>query len=89
MFDPLESAWISPSDLNLLQEIFERVCMWCQIERPSERADRLATYLMHEFRAGLRDEAALFEAAMWRESARGDEQPTHEHGIGLGDTTIN
>lgn len=61
MFDPMESAWISPTELNFLQRIFDRVCMWCQIDRPSERADRLATYLLHEYRAGIRDETALLK----------------------------
>ncbi|MBZ7927144.1 hypothetical protein LAC81_34910 (plasmid) [Ensifer adhaerens] len=89
MFDPMESAWISPTELNFLQRIFDRVCMWCQIDRPSERADRLATYLLHEYRAGIRDETALFEAAMWREADRSKAGPMHEHDKGLDDTIIN
>ncbi|WP_426289728.1 hypothetical protein ACN9MC_35060 (plasmid) [Ensifer adhaerens] len=89
MFDPLDSDWISPTELDFLQGIFDRVCTWCHIDRPSERADRLATYLLHEFRVGIRDETALFEAAMWRESGRSKSEPTHEHEKGLGDTTIN
>ncbi|SDA99860.1 hypothetical protein [Sinorhizobium sp. NFACC03] len=84
-----ERAQISPSELEFLQRIFDRVCMWCHIERPSERADRLASYLMDEFRAGTRDETALFDTAMWREANRAEPEATHEHGIGLGHTTIN
>lgn len=89
MFDPVDSAWISPTELHFLQGVFDRVCMWCNIDRPSKRADRLARYLLHEFRAGIRDETVLFEAAMWREAARSKSEPNHEHGKGLGDITIN
>ncbi|KQX51422.1 MULTISPECIES: hypothetical protein [unclassified Ensifer] len=89
MFDPVEGAWISPTELNFLQRIFDRVCMWCQIDRPSKRADHLATYLLHEYRAGIRDETALFEAAMWREARRSKSGPKHEHDKGLDGTIIN
>lgn len=83
MLDPLESAWTSPTELNFLQAVFDRVCIWCQIDRPSERDDRLANYLLHEYRAGSRDETALFEAAMWREAGRSKAGPMHEHDKGL------
>lgn len=48
---------ISPTELEFLEGIFDRVCMCCDIERPSERADQLARFIVNEFRAGVREEA--------------------------------
>lgn len=76
-----ENGQVSPSDLEYLQRIFDRVCMWCHIERPSKRADLLAHYLMNEFRAGNREETALFEAAMWREGSLFESQAARASGI--------
>ncbi|OWZ88972.1 hypothetical protein B9J07_35595 [Sinorhizobium sp. LM21] len=74
------TASISPSDLECLQRIFDRVCTWCHIERPSERADLLASFPMDQFRAGI-SETELFEAAMAHEDVCPRGQPSHEHHI--------
>lgn len=71
-----ETGQVSPAELEYLQRIFDRVCMWCHIERPSKRADLLACYLMDEFRVGHREESALFEAAMRREATFFESQAT-------------
>jgi len=75
-----EGGQVSPNDLEYLQRIFDRVCVWCHIERPSKRADLLASYLMDEFRAGNREETALFEAAMWREASHFESQAAQAGG---------
>lgn len=81
MLDLAENATqqISPTELEFLEGIFDRVCMCCDIERPSERADQLARFIVNEFRAGVREEAALFECAMWKELPRSKKQAIHEH----------
>lgn len=81
MSDPQnQGGQVSLSELEYLQRIFDRVCMWCHIQRPSKRADLLARYLMDEFRAGNREEAALFEAAMWREASLFEKEATRTGG---------
>ncbi|MCK3779652.1 hypothetical protein MZK49_23430 [Ensifer sesbaniae] len=55
---------IGPDDLDMLQRVIDRVCTCCSIPRRGKRADRLARHLTDQFRRGMSDEGALFEAAM-------------------------
>ncbi|KQW34894.1 hypothetical protein ASD02_16865 [Ensifer sp. Root1252] len=57
----------SPGELKFLQGVFDRVCMWCDVARPSERADRLARFIMDEFH-GTNDEVTLLAHTIWCEA---------------------
>ncbi|KSV78217.1 hypothetical protein N182_21280 [Sinorhizobium sp. GL2] len=41
--------------------------IWCSFPRYGKRSERLARHIADQFRSGIRDEAALFESAMWLE----------------------
>jgi hypothetical protein len=61
---------VSPGELEAVQGVFDRVSIWCDVAHPSERADRLARFIIDDFRHGTVDEATLFAHAMGREARR-------------------
>ena len=73
------SHQVSPTELELLQDIYDRVCMWCNIARPSARSEGLARFIMDEFHAGNRTCATLFASAMWREAKRSSVERREKH----------
>ena len=78
MLDPRTKSTqqVSPNELEFLQGIFDRVCMLRGLRRPSAQADHLARFIMDEFRAGVVEEAALVECALWWQARQ---SPTRPH----------
>lgn len=61
---------LSPDDIEMLQRVFDATCFAAHVPRRGERANRLAKFIMDEFRVGNGDERALMECALWRERRR-------------------
>ncbi|MNL50293.1 hypothetical protein D3C87_1732970 [compost metagenome] len=61
---------LSPDDIEMLQRVFDATCFAARMQRRGERADRLAKFIMDEFRIGNSDERTLLECALWRERRR-------------------
>ncbi|MBP1873561.1 hypothetical protein J2Z19_003276 [Ensifer adhaerens] len=55
----------APEQIDTLQRIFDRICFETRIPRYDVRADRLAKFLMDEFKFGNTDELALTECGRW------------------------
>jgi hypothetical protein len=55
----------SPDDLDILQRVFERACFLTAVPKRSACSDRLARFLIEEFRLGHTDESCLLECALW------------------------
>ena len=56
---------LSPHDIVVVRRVFEATC---SKKRPGGHADRLARFIMDEFRFGNTDEASLLECALWHET---------------------
>ena len=56
---------LSPHDIVVVRRVFEATC---SKKRPGDHADRLARFIMDEFRFGNTDEASLLECALWHET---------------------
>lgn len=56
---------LSPHDIVVVRRVFEATC---SKKRPGDHADRLARFIMDEFRFGNTDEASLLECALWYET---------------------
>ncbi|WP_112833570.1 hypothetical protein [Ensifer sp.] len=61
---------LSPDDIEMLQRVFDATCFAARVPRRGERANRLAKFIMDEFRIGNGSERALLECALWRERRR-------------------
>ncbi|MBP1874909.1 hypothetical protein LPJGGPFB_02706 [Ensifer adhaerens] len=61
---------LSPDDIEMLQRVFDATCFAARVPRRGERAERLAKFIMDEFRIGNIDERTLLECALWRERRR-------------------
>ncbi|WP_457584381.1 hypothetical protein [Ensifer canadensis] len=61
---------LSPDDIEMLQRVFDATCFSARVPRRGERANRLAKFIMDEFRIGNGDERTLLECALWRERRR-------------------
>ncbi|WP_457588440.1 hypothetical protein [Ensifer canadensis] len=75
---------LAPDQIEILQSIFDRICVEARIPRYDPRAGRLAKFLMDEFRFGNTDELALTECGRWfckRASPRNRSVPP-EHPLG-------
>ncbi|MGH6806205.1 MAG: hypothetical protein ACREEJ_05030 [Ensifer adhaerens] len=57
----------SPAEIAMLQRVLNTACLAARMQRTDYRADRLAKFIIGEFRGGTRDEAALCERALWFE----------------------
>jgi len=67
---------LSPSDIDLLQRVFEKTCFLAQLSKHSAGGDQVARFLVDEFRLGHTDEACLLECALWFAKRR---PPKSEH----------
>lgn len=61
----------NPAEIAMLQRVLNTACLAARMARTDYRADRLAKFIIGEFRAGTRDEAALCERALWFERRSG------------------
>ncbi len=52
-------------EVEMLQRVFDLVCFEARIPRKDARANKLARFLLEEFRVGNTDEGALMECARW------------------------
>ncbi|WP_312362495.1 hypothetical protein [Ensifer sp.] len=57
----------SPAEIAMLQRVLNTACLAAGMPRSDYRADRLAKFIIGEFRSGIRAEAALCERALWFE----------------------
>lgn len=71
---------LSPSDIDMLQRVFERTCILAQLSKRSAGGDRIARFLVDEFRLGHTDEACLLECALWFTKRRSPKSENLEHG---------
>ncbi|NRP21572.1 hypothetical protein LPJGGPFB_04831 [Ensifer adhaerens] len=72
----------APEQIDILQKIFDRICFETRIPRHDVRADRLAKFLMDEFKVGNTDEMALTECGRWfckRASTRQSDASHEQH----------
>ncbi|OCP23146.1 MULTISPECIES: hypothetical protein [unclassified Ensifer] len=61
---------LSPDDIEMLQRVFDATCFAAHVPRRGESANRLAKFIMDEFRIGNSNERTLLERALWRELRR-------------------
>lgn len=66
----------SPAEIAMLQRVLDTACLAAGMPRSDDRADRLAKFIIGEFRSGTRSEAALCERAMWFERRSASSSPT-------------
>ena len=55
---------LSPQDLAVVRRVFEATCLKTRIQERGIQADRLARFIMDEFRFGNTDEGSLLECAL-------------------------
>ncbi|KOF17681.1 hypothetical protein AC244_16775 [Ensifer adhaerens] len=56
---------LSATEAEMLQRIFNRVCVEERIPKMDIRAERLAKFIIDEFDVGNREEESLLECARW------------------------
>ncbi|KOF12848.1 hypothetical protein AC244_33095 [Ensifer adhaerens] len=61
---------LSPRDLSVVRRVFEATCLKTRLQERGIQADRLARFIMDEFRFGNTDEVSLLECALWHETRR-------------------
>ncbi|KQW46849.1 hypothetical protein ASD02_34890 [Ensifer sp. Root1252] len=61
---------LSPRDLSAVRRVFEATCLKTRLDGRGIQADRLARFILDEFRFGNTDEASLLECALWHETRR-------------------
>ncbi|MGF6175149.1 hypothetical protein ABIE33_003457 [Ensifer sp. 4252] len=66
---------LSPQDLAVVRRVFEATCLKTRIQERGIQADRLARFIMDEFRFGNTDEGSLLECALWHETRRIPSKP--------------
>lgn len=66
----LKGHHLSPHELSVIRRVFEATCLKTRSPACGIQADRLARFIMDEFRFGNTDEASLLECALWHETRR-------------------
>ncbi|OMQ33900.1 hypothetical protein [Ensifer sp. 1H6] len=66
----LKGHHLSPHELSVVRRVFEATCLKTRIQARDIQADRLARFIMDEYRFGNTDEASLLECALWHETRR-------------------
>lgn len=56
---------LSPRDLSVVRRVFEATCLKTRLQERGIQADRLARFIVDEFRFGNTDEVSLLECALW------------------------
>lgn len=73
----LKGHHLSPHELSVIRRVFEATCLKTRSPACGIQADRLARFIMDEFRFGNTDEASLLECACGtrRDVFRQSEEP--------------